>query len=68
MSASDDAFGLLHLAGWSLGELCCHTPDWLRWHVAACRSGVTIHGEGATQAEAWEACLEAARNTKGPNG
>jgi hypothetical protein len=34
---TDDPFAVLHLAGWSLGDLCFLGPRDLRWHVAACR-------------------------------
>src|SRR5262249_40207748 len=42
---TDDAFARLHLAGSSLGELCCHTPKGPRWYVTASRAGVTVRGQ-----------------------
>lgn len=68
MLESDDAFHELHAAGWSLGEVGWQTPNGPRWRVVASRDGVSVRGEGASQGEAWQACLEASRNAKTRGG
>ena len=54
MVTTDKCHRLLHLLGWSAGEIAFRRPDgpW-EWHVDATRDGHTILAKAPTQRLAW---------------
>lgn len=60
--AVDHCHDLIHLLGWSVGELMLRSPDGaVLWQVAANRDGHTILAWGPTQPAAWKAACRKVR-------
>jgi hypothetical protein len=58
----EESFGLLHWAGWSVGDVRVLTPAGPRWRVAGANGENVIDATGETQAEAWHRAVEQARS------
>jgi hypothetical protein len=58
--SSDESFGRLKRAGWSVGETAVLGAAGRRWLVSGVNGENVIQAEGDTQAEAWfRACQQA---------
>jgi hypothetical protein len=60
--SSDESFALLHVAGWSVGDVLFLTADGAVWLVTGTNGENKIEARAATQAEAWHLAAEQARS------
>jgi len=59
LNASDQPEGLLHRAGWPVGDVSILTPEGPAWLVSGHNGEDAVSARAATQAETWHRALPA---------